>query len=203
MRVITFILFFISIAVLTGCAAPLKKAELETVKKIAVVNNFPKYPNYAVIGTTVFSNEYDEIYDDQFLRKVVDVTVDYLSKKGYDVKKTDSSENSEYKEADLVLTLIPRDIYQIPGTNGYGVQQRYFLGAPLKPIVYVALNIRPELHGKAIGNAYYKDILIPLSFESLPNKWNMLTEAQRKEIIEKLNQGIEQTILELLRKVGV
>jgi len=30
-----------------------------------------------------------------------------------------------------------------------------------------------------------------------------ITETQKKEIIEKLNQGIEQTILELLEKVGI
>jgi len=197
------LLCLMPVMLLIGCAAPLTKTDLNTIKSIAIVNEFPNQPNYAIIGTTIFNNEYDGLKSDAFLKKVSSVTIEYLSKKGYDVKEIDGKNKSNYKNYDFVLTLIPRDIYQMPGTYGYGVNQRSFLGIKGKPIIYVALNMRPELHGRVTGSAYYNQSTTELTFDTLPEKWSGLSESQKKEITEKLNENIEKAITELLGEVGI
>jgi hypothetical protein len=196
-------IFFILLLLLTGCSAPLTKSQRAEINTVAVVNEFPARPNYAIIGTTIFNNKYDELKEEDYFGFVSNVTVGYLSKKGYKTTLITGDKTGLDKKYDLVLTLIPRDIYEMPGTMGYGVNQRSFFGVESDPNVYVALNISPKLHGRNTGNAYYNSVLQPLSFESLPNKWDMLTQAQKSEIHNKLKQNIRKAITMLMKDVGL
>jgi hypothetical protein len=197
-----FLLIF-TLVLLAGCASPLTNTQRGTIKTIAVINQFPRHPNYAIIGTTVFNNKYDEVKDGDYFKYVSNITVEYLAKNGYTTTIVNGEQKGLDKKYDLVLTLIPRDIYEMPGTNGYGVNQRSFLGVSSKPKVYVALNISPKLHGSVTGNAYYNFALEPLSFEELPTKWGNLSASQKREVDIKLKRNIKKAITELMGKLGI
>ena len=187
----------------TACSAPLTKSQLDTAKTAGIVNNFPKEPTFNVIGTTVFNNEYRTITDASFHNKVTEIVTKRLESKGFTVTSLEQGEEINKNKVDLLIEIIPRDMYQVPGTYGYGVNQRSFLGKKASPVVYVALNISPYLHGESKGSAFYLQKAERLSFDDLTGNWDDLSTQKKEEIIIRLNSMIEKTITELLSKVGI
>lgn len=187
----------------TACSAPLTKSQLDTAKTAGIVNNFPKEPTFNVIGTTVFNNEYRNISDTSFHDKVTDIVMKRLESRGFNVTSFEQGGESNKDKVDLLIELIPRDMYQVPGTYGYGVNQRSFLGKKASPVVYVALNISPYLHGESKGSAFYLQKAERLSFDDLAENWDDLPAQKKEEIIISLNSMIEKTITELLNEVGI
>lgn len=130
------------------------------------------------------------------------MVLDYLKAKGLIAREI--ADNAEAKNnVDLVLFLIPRDVYQVPETFGYGVNQRSFLGALGPANTYVALNIGPYLHGERMGNAFYRENLSKLPVEQLPIKYSSLSADQKKYIEDDLKKNIQESVTELLKKVGL
>lgn len=208
----TVILFILSVTLLAGCTTPLTKTERESIKSIAVVNTFPQYPNYPGyssypnslgIDTRLLNNANDEIKNDQYSVKMLNVTMGYLSKKGYEVKEILNDDKNKDNGSALVLTLIPKDVYRMPGTNGYGINQPSRLGVALNPVAYMALSIRMEFRGRTVGDNYYNEAITPLSFTTLPEKWDLLSEVQKKEVHDKLNKNIEQALTGLLGELDI
>lgn len=196
-------LLIVSIALLcVSCATPMKQSDVEKIKTVGVINQFPEYPNFVSVGTTIFNNDYDKIEDHQFHAFVSQVVLDYLKAKGLIAREI--ADNAEAKNnVDLVLFLIPRDVYQVPETFGYGVNQRSFLGALGPANTYVALNIGPYLHGERMGNAFYRENLSKLPVEQLPIKYSSLSADQKKYIEDDLKKNIQESVTELLKKVGL
>lgn len=196
-------LLIASIALLcVSCATPMKQSEVEKIKTVGVINQFPEYPNFVSVGTTIFNNDYDKIEDHQFHAYVSQVVLDYLKSKGLGAREiTDSAEAKN--NVDLVLYLIPRDVYQVPETFGFGVNQRSFLGVLGPANTYVALNISPYLHGERMGSAFYRENLSKLQIEQLPGKYSSLTVDQKKHVEGDLKKNIQESITELLKKVGL
>lgn len=48
---------------LTGCVSHLTTNELEEIRSVGVINEFPENPNLTIIGTTIFNNSHDEVKD--------------------------------------------------------------------------------------------------------------------------------------------
>jgi hypothetical protein len=187
----------------TACSAPLTKTQLESANTAGVVNNFPKEPTFNVIGTTVFNNEYASITDSSFHNKVTEIVTKRLESRGFNVTTFEQDDEDNKSKVDLLIKIIPREVYQIPGTYGFGVNQRSFLGKKASPVVYVALNISPYLHGESKGNAFYLQNLEQLTFDDLAESWDSLPTDKKEEIITTLNTKIESTINELLNNVGI
>ncbi len=183
-----------------GCATPLTTEERSTISSVGVINQFPAYPNYVVVGTTIFNNEYDEIPDPSHREYLEQVVEGYFEAKGYSVRML--SKNDSGEEVDLLVTLIPRDIYQMPGTHGFGVMQRSILGKPFPAQVYVALNLNAKFKGRVVGTDY-KAILSEFSQSSLPPNWESLPESQKGEVNEKLRAGVKKAIHEVFRENGI
>lgn len=187
---------------LASCATPMRQSSLETVRVVGVVNQFPRYPNFVSIGTTIFNNEYDVVEDERFRESVSKVVLDYVKTKGFDAREI-SNDPEATKKVDLVLYLIPRDAYQRTGTFGFGVYQRSLFGMRAPASAYVALNIRPVLRGENMGSAFYRENFSKLQIEQLPEKWASLTDDQKKHVQEVLSNNIQETVLGLVKQVGI
>jgi PBP1b-binding outer membrane lipoprotein LpoB len=78
------VLMFTLIALLAGCSSmPLSKQQVNKVQSIAIINNFPQYPSYSSIGTTVFQNSYDKIINKNYQEELSSIFAKYLGQKGY------------------------------------------------------------------------------------------------------------------------
>jgi hypothetical protein len=193
------LLTFIS-TLFVGCASTLKPQELQSVRTVGVINNFPATPNFVTIGTTIFNNEYARIDDPQFSSTLTNTVINYISSKGYKVALIKEDQKSDF---DMVIELIPRDVYSVPGTFGFGVNQRSMFGNAMQANTYVALNISPSIKGVDKCNACYLQKLIPIDIDNLPPAWKDLTEQQKSHIAEVLNNNIKASLEELLIQVGI
>ena len=195
-------LFLVTILVslLSACATKIKQQELLTVKTVGVINKFPAYPNFVTIGTTIFNNEYADIKDPQFGNLLVETVLEYVKARGFSVKLINESERNLY---DMVLELIPRDVYATPGTYGFGVNQRSMFGNPMQANTYVALNIGPYIRGKKKCSACYLQKLKPIPIEELPATWGELSEPNRVIITKTLRANIKESLDEILNTVGI
>jgi hypothetical protein len=189
--------------VLGGCAPQLTQPELDTVETVTIINSFPERPNFTIVRTTIFNNQLGEFGDGKYFEELNSVTKNALVKRGYRENEVVQKREEMTQDSDMVLTLVPRDIYQWPETNGYGAYQRTFFGIKNKPVVYVALNIHPEIHGKLKGSAYFHSVITELTIDELPEGWELLAEKEKKEVDTKLSDSIDQAVSELLGKIGI
>ncbi len=167
------------VLLVSACASTLKPNDLTSVKTVGILNNFPDNPNFVTIGTTIFNNEYAQINDPQFSNTISNTVIQYLGNKGF--QATLITEN-QTREFDMVLELIPRDVYATPGTYGYGVNQRSMFGNPMQANTYVALNIIPIIDGKKKCGACYLQKLMPIEIEELPPTWEELSAEQKEHV---------------------
>jgi hypothetical protein len=99
------IMYVVLIALfLSACASTIKQQDLQSVKTVGVINNFPENPNFVTIGTTIFNNDYASIKDDKYSELLVKTVLDYVKAKGMIAKVIDESDRGSY---DMVLELIP------------------------------------------------------------------------------------------------
>ena len=195
------IMYVVLIALfLSACASTIKQQDLQSVKTVGVINNFPENPNFVTIGTTIFNNDYASIKDDKYSELLVKTVLDYVNAKGMIAKVIDESDRGSY---DMVLELIPRDMYGIPGTFGFGVNQRSMFGNAMQANTYVALNIGPYINGKSKCSACYLQKIKPLNIDNLPENWEALSINEQKHVDEILSENIRETLIELLVEVGI
>lgn len=181
---------------LTACSTPMSKQEIAAIHTVAIRNEFPKSPNLANIGTTIFNNEYGLVESAEYKQFVTDTVAKYLGAKGFTVVRVDAP------AADMVLELIPRDAYNQVGTMGYGFHQRSMFGIKGRAASYVALNIRPMLDGKSRGDAFYRESFSSLSVADLPTDWLSMSPALKAEFDRSLKANIEKTVTGLLDEIG-
>jgi hypothetical protein len=198
-------IFKLTIAILTlafisGCASTLKPTELQSVKTVGIINNFPDTPNFVTIGTTVFNNEYAQVNDTSFSKVLVDTVIKRLEARGFTVELTSENQRKNY---DMIIELIPRDVYAVPGTYGYGVNQRSAFGNTMQANTYVALNIAPFIRGKKKCSACYLQKLMPIEIEELPPTWEELSESDKQLVSDSLTKNIKMTINEIMAQTGL
>ncbi len=185
---------------ISACATKIKPDELSAVKTVGVLNHFPEKPNFVTIGTTIFNNDYSSVNDIQFFNNLNETVVNYLVSKGFKAQVIKEHQRNDF---DMVIELIPRDVYAMPGTFGVGVNQRSMFGNAMQANTYVALNIEPHIMGKSKCSACYLQKLLPLDIEKLPPSWEELTDTQKSHVTEVLNKNIEQSVRVLLAATGL
>lgn len=193
-------IIILTLSFLGGCASTLKPIELQSVKTVGIINQFPDTPNFVTIGTTIFNNEYAQVNEPLFSKTLTDSVINRLKTKGFQSQVIDETQRKKY---DMVIELIPRDVYATPGTYGYGVNQRSAFGNTMQANTYVALNIVPYIHGKRKCSACYLQKLMPINIEKLPATWDELSETDKKYVSEVLSKNIESAINEILMQAGL
>lgn len=199
-RAFKLMVIVIAFVLLNACASTLKEQDFVNVRSIGIINNFPDKPNFVTIGTTIFNNEYAEIDDVQFSQTLTNTVIEHLEKKGLNAEVISEDKRNNF---DMVIELTPRDVYSTPGTYGYGVNQRSIFGNPRQANTYVALNLTPYINGRKKCSACYLQKLMPIDIETLPAEWSLLTEKQKVQISDTLNQNIRSSLKELLIETGI
>jgi hypothetical protein len=117
------------LALMTSCASmtPLETSSARNLAKdsIFVVESEDVLPKFSIIGTTVFNNKSELIYDRGF--SFTDHLVAKLKSRGYNAQKLPSGQFASMT-AGLALTIYPIHPYQMEGLIGLGFHQRKFLG---------------------------------------------------------------------------
>jgi len=198
-------IFKLTIAILTlsflgGCASTLKQTELQSVKTVGVINHFPDTPNFVTIGTTMFNNEYAQVNDPGFSKLLTDTVTNRLENQGFQAQLIDELQRQKY---DMIIELIPRDVYATPGTYGYGVNQRSAFGNAMQANTYVALNIAPYIQGRKKCSACYLQKLMPINIEELPATWDDLSDTDKQHVSEILRKNIVLSINEIMMQAGL
>ncbi|WP_428034087.1 hypothetical protein [Amphritea sp.] len=191
------------VSLCAACAGPMSRDKIDTIQTVGIVNSFPQSPTLVNIGTTIFNNQYDSLPGTDYYEKVTDAAIAYFNEKGFKAEFVKENSEQSRSKFDLLIELVPRDMYGLPDTYGYGVFQRSFLGMKKKPIVYVALNMGPYFKGSKQGDAFYKQGVTELEITDLPAQWAELTTDQQRMIDKALKQQIETTITELIAQLGI
>lgn len=189
------------VMLLSACATPLTKGELEQIKRVGIVNNFPEHPSFTSIGTTLFNNTYDRAKDPTLKPFVTEHLATRLQERGFTVTEIDS-ENTD-AGVDMVVIVIPRDIYNMVDTFGYGFYQRSMFGANAFRKSYTALNLEPRIKGKSRCSACYGESLTDLPIDDMPEEWSSLSETQQQQFAESLRTDIRNAIDRALQKTGL
>ena len=199
-KLIKLALAIITLSLLGGCASTLKPTELQSVKTVGIINQFPDTPNFVTIGTTIFNNDSAQIDSSEFSTLLTDTVLARLRNKGYSAQLINESNRQNY---DMVIELIPRDVYATPGTYGFGVNQRSAFGNAMQANTYVALNISPYIRGKKKCSVCYLQKLLPIDIEELPATWHELSEADKQQVSETLSKNIKSSINEIMAQTGL
>ncbi|MBT0082624.1 hypothetical protein [Vibrio alginolyticus] len=186
--------------VLTGCASTLKPQDLKEVETVGVVNEFPEYPNFVTTGTTIFNNDYDAVKDSSFSDLLVKTVKDYVEAKGMAVKLISES---EIGDVDMAIKLVPRDIYGVSNTFGYGVHQQSIFGKRMGAITYVSLNVVPYIDGDSkCSTCYLKGVKV-LDIEELPAQFSLLSQDEQAHVKDSLDNNIQETLTKILIDSGI
>jgi len=185
---------------LTGCASPLTTKELEETHSVGVINEFPENPNFTIIGTTIFNNSHDEIKDPSIKKFISTDVISRLKSRGYTV--TEISDQKFAKEFDLVVAIIPRDIYGMPATNGYGFYRKSALNIKAFEGTYVALNLMPKKNGWSRCDTCFGKSMAGLTIDESSENWSKTNESDKVKIIEKLKHGIKIAVENAFKNTG-
>lgn len=201
MQFLNKLLLVFALLTLAACATPLTKEELVNVKNVAIKNNFPQKPNFTNIGTTMFNNKYDSVDDESYKQVVTNELAMALKNKGY--KVIDLSNGTPDSSADLIIEIIPRNVYDMIDTNGYGFYDRSFLSSSVYRKSYVALNLSPIFNGKDKCDSCYGESLTDLPIEDMPDLWSDLDENLKIKFKEILKEDIKNAIGQAFSKTGL
>ena len=186
---------------LAACATPLTTQQLSEIKTIGIINNFPQYPNFLNVGTTVFNNQTDAVREPEFREYLVSVVDDYLREKGYTPEFI--SDKASGGNADMLIELIPRDSYGMVGSYGFGFYQKSLLGKIIYKNSYVSLNVSPIIAGRSKCIACYAASRTDLPIEKMPPKWADLDDDQKEKFRSILKADIKKALVEVLKNSGL
>ena len=191
------------VGLLAGCAAPLTREELAEIERVGIVNSFPPHPNYTHIGTTIFNNSNELVEEGEYHTYLVEVLSELLRGRGYTPVPMAADAGAD-GQVDLVIEIIPRDVYEMVETYGYGFYQRSFLGAVAYTKSYVALNLRSTLGARSTCESCNGQSLSSLPVTGqLPRSWTALSAAQRQRFREILMTDIRRALEKAFAKIGL
>ena len=200
MKKINIVLLLIASFFLTACATSLTPQDLANVKTVGVINSFPENPHYVVVGTTIFNNEYDKINEPTYKELLEKTVIDRLSAKGFKASIIDKEQSDKY---DMVIKIVPRDIYQMPETYGYGLNQNSIIGVRMPAFSYVSLNVVPYIRGEGMCDACYIAKITNLEMGDLPNSWQELNKQNQDIARNAINDNIVKGVNEVMVKMGL
>ncbi len=179
------------IAALAACAAPLPREEVVGAKTVGILNEFPDYPDYALIGTTMFTNKHEDVPDPGAKAYLTAYLSGLLRERGYEVKEVQSRTDPG---VDVVIRVIPRDIMHMAESYGYGFWQRHLLGAAINKVSYTALNLMPVKAEREGCGWCYGQSVASVTTGKLPPKWEDLPPDARQVLLKALRGNIEVAV---------
>ena len=201
MKVIAHLLLVIVVFLLSACASTITKTDIAKIKVVGVVNNFPDSPKYTLVGTTVFNNDYDTINDTTFKSLVTNEVTTLLQNKGY--QTIILSKGDAGNRIDMMIEILPRDLYNMPYTMGYGFYQRSMFGITANKISYTALNLIPVIQGSKRCSACYGESITNLPMDVMPSKWSEIGQEKQVELKNLLKADIQKAVNKAFSGIGL
>jgi len=203
MKIIQNALIVSFIVFLSGCHNQIMKIDLAKVESVGIINKFPNYPNYLNIGTTIFNNSSCIVEDITYKKFLTEEVEKHLQRKGFKVKHLLSEKSAS--NVDMIIEILPRSIYGIPNTKGYGFFHRSLLGISAKKKSYVALSLNQKKDGKEVFRllSCIGEIMTNLPIDEMPLKWNELNESKKKELGIILKKDITKAVSMAFSKLGL
>ena len=173
---------------------------------VGILNEFSDTPNYIKERTFTFRHQIGDYGIDGFKNILMQSAEEYLIPKGYKVINVEDKTALKDGRADMIVQIVPMDIFKQDGTPGYGFYDRKILGILIKQPArsYICLNMN------LIRKDYFKGVrtgrqenFSKLLVKELPDSPDQLTEDERKEMSLNLKNNIRKTIFRVLPMLGL
>jgi len=190
---------------LLACSQPIVRNDATSLT-IGILNEFPDAAKYIKKKTFVFRHRVETYEEDRFKKLITHSAEDYLISKGYKVIKVKDRTALTDGRADMIVQILPMNIFKQDGTLGYGFYDRKLLVVVLKQPAksFICLNMR--LHRKdrkKVVSTKRQEGFSNLMMKELPESPDQLTENEIKEMSLNLEKNIKKTTIRSLSVLGL
>jgi len=173
---------------------------------VGIQNQFPDIPKYIKSRTFVFRHQVSNIDTKKFKDAITQSARDYLVSKGYKVIEVEDKTALEDGRADMIVKIVPMDIFKQDGTLGYGFYDRKILEVlikqPARSYICLDMNLYRKGH-RTITRTGRQENFSKLDIKELPDSPEQLTENEKKEMALNLEKNISETVFRVLPMLGL
>ena len=188
-----------------ACSQPVIKNDATSLT-IGILNEFPGSAKYIKQRTFVFRHQVEAYEKDRFKKFITHSAEDYLISKGYKVIEVKDKTALTDGRADMIVEILPMDMFKQDGTMGYGFYDRKLLVIVLKQHAKSYICLDMKLHRKDIGKVVStkrQEGFSKLMIKELPESPDQLTENEIKDMSLNLENNIKKTIIRSLSVLGL
>ena len=188
-----------------ACSQPVIKNDATSLT-IGILNEFPDAAQYIKKRTFVFRHQVAAFEEDRFKKFITHSAEDYLLSKRYKVIEVKDRTALTDGRADMIVQILPMNIFKQDGTLGYGFYDRKFLVVVLKQPAKSFICLDMKLHRKDSGKVVStkrQEGFSNLMIKELPESPDQLTENEIKEMSLNLENNIKKTITRSLSVLGL
>lgn len=176
-------------------------------RTFGIVNRFPDHPNYLKKRTLTAMHRIAAV-DGLDLRPVLtEAVASFLRDKGYRVVEVEGDEALTDGRADMIIEMIPRAVYKMDGTMGYGFVDREFLLGLVKnaPVSYVAMELAfKRKNSVRIIRTQKEERFSRLDIQGMmPDRWAELSAEQQAAFERNLRENLIVTVRRLLETLKI
>ncbi len=189
-----------------GCSTSgMDDASLQPIT-FGVINRFPDHPNYLKEKTLVVMHS-NTIIESLFVKdQLTRVVEKFLIAKKYRVIEVDDKDALKDGRADMVIEIVPRNVFKKEGAFGYGFADRNFLLGLIKnkPHSYAAMElILSRKNSRRITTTKKEERFSEIGMDSMPDQWSELTKDEKKRFEENLLENMAKTADLLLSRLKI
>jgi hypothetical protein len=179
------VLIVVAAVLVSGCFGSGTKDQL-TPKTFGILNSFPDHPLYLKKKTLAVRHKTAGIESLSVKSQFTEVLSQHLEGKGYLVKVVDDIDALKSGEVDMLIEIVPREVFKTDGMFAYGFADRKFLlgivNQPARSYVAMNLSLRRANSSRVI-NTKRQERFSHLGMDVLPETWDELS-AEDKEAFE-------------------
>ncbi len=188
-----------------SCSQPVVRNDAISLT-VGILNEFPDSAQYIKKRTFVFRHQVEAFEKDRFKKFMTHSAEDYLISKGYKVIEVKDKTALKDGRADMIVEILPMNIFKQDGTLGYGFYDRKLLVVVLKQPAKSFICLNMKLHRKDSGKVVStkrQEGFSKLRNKELPESPDQLTENEIKEMSLNLENNIKKTIIRSLSVLGL
>lgn len=188
-----------------ACSQPVIRNDATSLT-IGILNEFPDAAQYIKKRTFVFRHQVETFEKDRFKKVITHSAEDYLISKGYKVIAVKDKTALTDGRADMIVQILPMNIFQQDGTLGYGFYDRTLLVVVLKQPAKSFICLDMKLHRKDSGKVVStkrQEGFSNLMIKELPESPDRLSENEIKAMSLNLDNNIKKTIIKSLSVLGL
>jgi len=188
-----------------ACSQPVIRGDATSLT-IGILNEFPDDAQYIKKRTFVFRHQVAAYEEDRFKKFITHSAEDYLISKGYKVIEVKDKTALKDGRADMIVEILPMNIFKQDGTLGYGFYDRkllvFVLKQPAKSFICLNMKLYRKDRGKVVSTKRQEGFS-KLMIKELPESPDQLSENEIKEMSLNLEKNIKETITRSLSVLGL